>query len=164
MQMPTSFRANSKWTFRYEAIDLRDFNGKKLLTSEAVGDNVLAILAGHRDASKAVRAIVNRIAGLDEAERPNRLEQLLTLAGLRKLGPVVEEASHMPITENILDHEIIGPAIRRGQQRTLRLLIQERFGKVPGWLKDRLAQASSGELDALTKRILNAKSLEDLKE
>ena len=52
MQMPTSFRANSKWTFRYEAIDLRDFNGKKLLTSEAVGDNVLAILAGHRDPSR----------------------------------------------------------------------------------------------------------------
>ena len=164
MQMPMNFRANSKWVFRYEAIDLRNVNGKKFLISEGLGDNILAILADHRDARKVVHTIVDRIAGLDKAEQPTRLEQLVVLAGLRKLFPIVQaEASRMPITEDILDHELIGPAIRKGQQRMLRRQIRARFGTVPRWLEDRMSQASAKELDALGVHILKAKSLEDLK-
>src|SRR5260370_3732871 len=49
--------------FRYSAIDIRELDGDRLLESEEVGDNVIAILARLRDDKDAVRRIVERIAG-----------------------------------------------------------------------------------------------------
>src|SRR5262249_20397763 len=112
------------------------------------------------------------IAGLDEVEQPTRLEQLVVLAGLRRVGALVQEGgSRMPITENILDHEIIGTAFKKGRRQgreegrknVLRDLIQKRFGKIPKWLDDRLAHASVNELDLLKDRVLDAQSLEDFR-
>src|SRR5882762_74491 len=72
-------------SFRYRAIDIRDLDGDRLLESEDVGDNVIAILARLRDHKEAVRKIVARIAGLAAAEREIAMGQLLILAGLRHL-------------------------------------------------------------------------------
>jgi len=46
--------------FRYRAIDIRDLDGDRLLESEQVGDNVIAILARLQDHKDAVRRIVER--------------------------------------------------------------------------------------------------------
>jgi DNA-binding transcriptional ArsR family regulator len=69
--------------FRYRVFDIRELDGERLLESEDVGDNVIAILARLRDHKDAVRRIVERIAGLVPAERATALGQLLILAGLR---------------------------------------------------------------------------------
>ena len=69
-------------SFRYRTIDIRDLDGDRLLESEEVGDNVIAILARLRDHKEAVRKIVGRIAGLAAVERETALGQLLILAGL----------------------------------------------------------------------------------
>src|ERR1022692_4374337 len=55
--------------FQYRLIDIRTLDGDRLLESDAVGDNVIAILAGLRDHEEAVGKIVKRIAGLAAAER-----------------------------------------------------------------------------------------------
>ena len=42
----------------------------------------------------------------------------MILAGLRKLGDSIRtEMKHMPILDDIMDHDIIGPAIREGLQK-----------------------------------------------
>ncbi len=72
----------------------------------------------------------------------------------------------MPILDDIMDHKIIGPAIRRGRQEgelnVLRLLATKRFGPLPIWVEDRLAKLSSAEIEVLSLGLLDAQSLEEL--
>ena len=82
LRMDKELRGPDVW-FRYRAIDIRELDGDRLLESEGVGDNVIAILAQLRDHKDAVRRIVQRIAGLAAADRETALGQLLILAGLR---------------------------------------------------------------------------------
>ncbi len=62
------------------------------------------------------------------------------LSGLRKLESTIRtELETMPIEEAIMDHEIIGPAIRQGLQQgkqeeslyMVRRLLEKRFGRLP---------------------------------
>jgi hypothetical protein len=75
---------------------------------------------------------------------------------------------------DILDHEVIGPAIKQGleqgleqgrqqgERSVLRRQIEKRFGPVPDWADTHLAQLSLAELDDLSLRVLDAASLDDL--
>lgn len=135
-------------SFQYGLIDIRTLDGDRLLESQEVGDNVIAILAQLRDDKKAVHKIVERIAGLAIAERETALAQLMILAGLRHLaGTVEQEARNMPIDLDIRDHEVLGPMIIKAEQKgrqeglreglqageltVLRRLIEKRFGALP---------------------------------
>ncbi len=193
--MAGDYYANGELVFRYKVVDIRDLDGQVLLESDGLGDNVLAILARLRDEREAVRRIVGRIARLNASERQSMLEQLSILAGLRQLEPLVkEEANRMPITENILNHQLIGPAYRKGQQEglkegrregreegrhegreegrhegrqegeltILRRLISKRFGAIPNWLEERLTHSSADDLELLSERVLDARTLDDL--
>jgi predicted transposase YdaD len=84
----------------------------------------------------------------------------------------------MPILDDIMDHDLLGPAIRRGLQqgraegraegrvegeRTVVLrLIEKRFGAVPAWARQRLVAMSGHEVEETALRLLDARSLEDL--
>src|ERR1039457_1236016 len=161
--------------FQYRLIDIRTLDGERLLESEEVGDNVIAILARLRDHKEAVHKIVQRIAGLAAAEREKALAQLFILAGLRRLGKTVEqEARNMPIRTSILEHDVLGPLFMKGRQEgrregrkegelaVLRRLIEKRFGALPGWASDKLTALPASELDDLSERVLDAKSVEEL--
>jgi hypothetical protein len=172
LRMTGDFHANGELVFRYRVVDIRELDGRKLLDSDGIGDNVLAILARLGDKREAVRHIVEKAARLDSPARRAALEQLSILAGLRKLAPLVkEEVSRMPITEDILKHEIIGPAYRQGRQeglqegemRILRRQLVTRFGQIPAWLDDRLKHCPTSDLEEFSDRVLSAQSLEDLK-
>src|ERR1017187_10285705 len=169
--------------FQYRLIDIRTLDGDRLLESDAVGDNVIAILAGLRDHEGAVRKIVERIAGLAAAERETALAQLVILAGLRHLSRTVEqERGKMPIDIDIREHEVLGPMFKEAEQKgrqegrregrqeglqegelsVLRRLIEKRFGALPGWAGEKLAALSASELEDLSMRVLDAKSMEEL--
>jgi hypothetical protein len=163
-----------KMSFEYRLMDIRELDGEVLLDSPFVGDNIIAILARLRDEKSAVRRIVARIAGLAGHERDEALGQLMILAGLRRLGPLVEEeATQMPITENILEHEVLGPVYykgrkegleegeRNGERKILRVMMEQRFGPMPGWAEERLASRSAAEIEDMAARLLDAQSLED---
>jgi predicted transposase YdaD len=175
LRMTGDYYANGDLVFRYKVVDIRELDGKKLLDSAGIEANILAILARLGDKREAVRQIVGRTAKLDASARRSKLEQLSILAGLRKLEPLVkEEASRMPITEDILNHQIIGPAYRQGRQEgrqegqqegeleLLRRQIVKRFGPIPAWLDERLARCSASDLLDLGERLLDAQSLEDI--
>ena len=72
----------------------------------------------------------------------------------------------MPIQEDIMDHDLIGPAIRQGrtegQIRLLLGLIEERFGIVPADVPRRMASMTPDELEATGRRIFKAAAIEDL--
>jgi hypothetical protein len=103
----------------------------------------------------------------------------MILAGLRKLGETVrKEAQSMPILDDIMDHDVLGPAIRQGMERgreegsqigrneealayTLRLMTR-RFGALPAELQQCLGKMSTSELEDLGERMLDAASLSDL--
>ena len=157
--------------FEYRVIDIRSLDGDRLLESGDVGDNVIAILAGLQDHKEAVHKIMERIAGLALAEREKALAQLFILAGLRGLGKTIEqEARNMPILTSILEHDVLGPLYMKGREEgrqegelaVLRRQIERRFGKLPGWAGEKLAALPASELEVLSVRVLDAKSVEEL--
>jgi predicted transposase YdaD len=177
--------------FEYSLIDIRTLDGERLLESEQVGDNVIAILARLRDDKDAVHRIVERIAGLATTERETALAQLTILAGLRHLaGAVEEEAEKMPIDLDIRDHEVLGPLFIKAEEKGLReglqkglqkgreeglheglhagkvaLLqrqIEKRFGPLPRWARVKLEDMPESELLDLSECVLDATSLDEL--
>jgi hypothetical protein len=88
----------------------------------------------------------------------------------------------MPILDDIMDHDLIGPAIRKGikqglkqgveqgirqgvQQGELAILrrqINKRFGSLPAWVDERLTKLSTAELEELSLRFIDAKSVDEL--
>jgi predicted transposase YdaD len=182
MQMQSKL-AGPGLSFEYRQIDIRTLDGERLLESDAVGDNVIAILAKLRDDEGAVCRIVQRIAGLAAAERETALAQLVILAGLRHLSGAVErERRKMPIDVDIHEHEVLGPMLREereegrregrqegrregrqeGELAVLRRQIEKRFGALPIWASERLVALTVSELEELGERVLDAKSVEEL--
>ena len=162
LRMESELRGPDMW-FRYRAIDIRELDGDRLLESEEVGDNVIAILARLRDHRDAVRRIVGRIAGLAAVERETALGQLLILAGLRHFEETVErEARKMPLLNDILDNKVFGREFKRGELTILRRQIEKRFGAIPGWAEERLSGRLPADLEELSVRVLDAQSIEDL--
>ena len=168
-----------RFSFRYELRDLRDLDGDGLLRSEEMGDNILAVLARLRDRKAAVTEIVRRIAGLDAVKRDAAVGQLIVLAGLRGLEETVEEEIRkMPILNDIMDHKVLGreykrgraegiadgrqDGIQQGELRILRRLLEKRFGPIPEWVEGRLSGRSAEDLEAISIRLLEARSLEEL--
>jgi hypothetical protein len=95
--------------FEYRTVGIRELDGDRLLESEEVGDNVLAILAKLRDHKRRSERLWRGFAGLAAAERENALGQLLILAGLRHFeGTVEQEARKMPIFIDILENQVLG--------------------------------------------------------
>ena len=107
-------------SLNYRVVDIRKIKSERLLASESIGDNVIAILARLGCRKRAIRQVLGRIAVLPDDQRGRALTTLLVLAGLRKVASRVErEAKQMPILENILDHEVLGREYKRGLKQGL---------------------------------------------
>ena len=78
LRMAKELRGDDVW-FRYRAIDIRELDGERLLESEEVGDNVIAILARLRDDSGADR----RSGGGGKGNRPGPVDDP---GGIEALG------------------------------------------------------------------------------
>ena len=92
----------------------------------------------------------------------------------------------MPILDDIMDHDLLGPALRRGMQQGLEQgleqglaqglaqgrmegeqtvvmrQIEKRFGSVPAWARQRLEAMSADEIEETALRLLDAQSLVSL--
>jgi hypothetical protein len=151
----------------YEIVDVRSVDENWLLNSPFLTDNVLAILANHRDRRETIRRILARIATLEGGAREAVFVKLLMLAGLRKCrDSVLTEEERMPIiVDSTMDPEL-GPAIqiwlKEGEVNVLRRMIAKRFGNLPSWVEKRLMDLSTAELEELSLRFLDTKSLDEL--
>jgi predicted transposase YdaD len=178
LRMPSEL-VGLNFSCRYKIIDIRELDEESLLSSPFDGDNIMAILTRHRDRRETIRRILERIATLEGERRDQAFKKLMILAGLRKLADSVRtEVKHMPILDDIMDHDVIGPAIREGIQKglkegrqegrqegeaaILRLLLAKRYGALPAWVDQRLTDLSITQLEELSLRVFDAKSLEEL--
>jgi hypothetical protein len=64
------------------------------------------------------------------------------------------------LEEGELNGELKG--VLKGELKILCRQIVKRFGQIPKWVEERLAAQSVAELEALSFRILNAASIEEL--
>ncbi len=140
---------------------------------------MLAILAKHPDGIQSIRRILKKLATLKGSSRKAAFQELFILAGLRRLGNVVrEEVKRMPILEDIMKHDVLGPTFRQGRKEglerglekgrqegelnLLRGLIKKRFGALPARAEKRLTKLSAAELEQVSLRLFDAKSVEEL--
>jgi hypothetical protein len=106
---------------------------------------------------------LEKIASLAAPERKAAFSQLMIPAGLRRLVKAVRmEIRKMPVFIDIFDNEVIGPAFQRGELTILRRQIEKRFGAIPDWAEERLANWPARDLEDLGVRMLDAQSLEEL--
>lgn len=171
--------AGPHFSYAHDMIDIRDFDGDKLLESRVLGDNVLAILARLRNRREALEEILRRIAASPHAERDKAHVQLLTLAGLRRIEKDIErETKRMPVSIDLMKNRVIGPRIRQamaegkaegeakgkaeGQRIIIRDLLEQRFGPLPASVERQLARLTPAKIAKVTARIFDAKSLTEL--
>jgi len=174
MRMPARLETDSI-TFACRMLDIREFDAEPLIRSPHLEDNIIAILARLRNDRESVRRILEQIAVSDPTGRGLALKELTMLAGLRKLESVIgQETRKMPILDDIMDHDLLGPAIRQGleqgreegreegERKLLRIMIEERFGPVPAWAMQRVDSLTQPELERMCRKILVSCSLEEL--
>ena len=165
--------------FEYEVIDIRTLNGETLLASAALEDNLLAILCRLANPREAIQRLLTRIAGVAGAARDDALAQLLALAGLRRIHPlVIEETKRMPITINIRENPFFREVFEEGkqeghqeghqegrQEEAVALLcrqLEHRFGPLPASARQQIEAADTPTLEAWGLRLLDATSLEEV--
>jgi hypothetical protein len=157
--------------FEVKMVDIRELDGKNLLESDSLDDNILSILARQPDGRVAVRRILAKIAASTPEYRAQALQELTLLAGLRSLGGFVkEESQKMPILTDIMDHDLYGPMIRQGmatgrvegERALFQRLVAKRFGTPPDWVSQRVGELEVEELEDLYVRLLDARSLDEL--
>ena len=157
-------------SYRFHLVDIRDLDGEALLASRNLGDNVLVILTRLGARPGTVRCILDRIAHAPAAARDEAFAELLIVAGLRELDDEIEtEAKKMPITEDIMDHGVIGPLIRQGraeglaegQMEMLLSQMEKRFGTVPPRVRKRLAALKPKEIKPAGLRLLDAERIDN---
>jgi hypothetical protein len=166
MRMPHEL-VGPNFVCRYTLLDIRTLDEEALLASPFANDSVIAVLTEHRDRRKTIQRILQRIATLESGRRDDALKKLMILAGLRKLGDTIHaEVNQMPILNDIMDHDFLGPLIRKGRQegeiKILRNQLGKRFGELPAWVDDRLTNLSTSELEDLSLRLFDAKTLNEL--
>jgi len=167
--------------FRYQVIDMRDFDAADLLESASLEDNLLAILYRLEDPRQAVRQILSRIGLVPGKARADAMTKLLILSRLRGLPDLVaKEERQMPIRidSDILDDLLIRDLVRqketaaeargeaRGEARSeislLRRQLERRFGPLPQSALERLEASNPATRETWALRLLDAGSLEDV--
>ena len=167
--------AQDSLQYRYQVIDIRDIDCRRLLASPTLEDNLLALLCGLDDEAKVVRTVLGKIAGLDENSRRDALQWLEILSGLRPLKPVIQrEIEKMPISLNLKENPFFQEAFAEGEQKgraegrlegeyvLLSKQLEKRFGPLPENIVDRLKGASPKQLEAWGLRLLSAETLEEV--
>jgi predicted transposase YdaD len=166
LNMPSALMG-ANHTCRYEIVDIRNWDAETLANSPFPADSVLAILARSSERRETIRRILERVAKLGKGPALDAaFSKLMILAGIRKLGDVVQqEAKTMPILNDIMDHDVIGPAIRQGIEQGLQQGLQQglKQGLAEGLAQGRSEvlrakeEARHQEALAIVRRLINAR-------
>jgi hypothetical protein len=63
---------------------------------------------------------------------------------------------------DIMENQVLGPAILKGEATVLTRLLEKRFGTLPEWVPEKLGRAKEPELMEWTDRVLTASTLNDV--
>lgn len=158
--------------FRYEIVNLREYDAGPLLASDDWADIALALPAkGDRD--QALNVALARLFEMNREERAWASGTLLLLSGILGIEETVNERMKEAGVIDLMENKVLAPLIlqqyekgrdegvQQGMQGLLAQQLTERFGPLPAWAKSRLQSASNQELQAWATRVLHSESLED---
>lgn len=150
--------------FRFEIVNLREFDAEPLLASEDWADNVLALLA-KGEPEKALGVVLSRLRAMKSDDQNWAVGTLVQLSGILGMEEIVNDRLTEVGMIDLMENKILAPLILRaeqkGQQDLLQELLTEKFGSLPVWALQRLQGASTDDLYTWAKRILHSTTLED---
>jgi hypothetical protein len=154
--------------FRFEILNVREFEAEELLASDDWADVALALLA-KGDREKALAAAMARLRAMDREECGWASATLLLLSGILGIEATVNERMREAGVIDLMENKVLAPLILReyekgrdeGMQSMLLQLLTEKFGELPVWATELLRAASDKDLLRWSKQVLRAESLED---
>jgi hypothetical protein len=191
LRMESAMPEDPDSSFRCRIVDIREVSAEPLIASDRLEDNILSILARLSGERETVRSVLRRIAGAPPEQRRLALSELTILAGLRDFGGIInKERQTMPILDDIMDHDLLGPILRKGlaqgieqgleqgrelgleqgleqgreqgERRVVLGQIRRRFGDLTPRLAARLEAMNSEQLESLSLKLFDARTVEEL--
>ena len=165
MRMKDTLDAGSA-KVHYVLIDIRDIDAETLLAG-GPGDWALALLA--RGGPAKMREILRLAMTLSTAQRDRLIAQIAVLSGLQEFKMEVEEmGAYINIEENVILREIrdngraegLAEGLVAGVAKTLRDLLETKFGPLPAWATQRISGGSPEQMQLWTRKVLTARSFE----
>jgi hypothetical protein len=172
---PASGIDQANLRFRFDFVNALSLNARALLQTGDLGDAVIAVLCGDGTNEDVVKAILTKVAQAPEKERGDALAQLLALAKLRGIRPLIErEYKTMGIVVNVEDIELLREPIdraraegfakgqTRGEAIAIERILRSRFpGNVPDGLADHLGDLLPEALEDILQKCWKASSVEE---
>ena len=154
--------------FRFEILNLREYDADLLLASPDWADNVLALLA-KGEPQTALAVVVARLQAMNAQDQDWAVGTLLQLSGILGMEEIVSERLKEVGMINLMENKVLAPLIlkqfeagrQEGRQDMLQEMLAEKFGMLPAWALDRLRGASAEDLHVWAKRILQSGTLEE---
>ena len=158
--------------FRFEILNLREYDAELLLASPDWADNVLALLA-KGEPQTALAVVVARLQAMNAQDQDWAVGTLLQLSGILGMEEIVSERLKEVGMINLMENKVLAPLIlqqfeagrsegrNEGPKDLLQEMLTNKFGLLPAWALDRLHGASAEDLHAWAKRILSSATLED---
>ncbi len=152
--------------YQFRILDLKTWDGEPLLASEDWGDNVLALLTAVEQ-ERVLQRVEEQIHKLEGEERRDAANLCMIISAIMGIGAEVVKRIRMI---DIMELEVIGPAIRQGieqgkaeaRMETLSWQLAKKFGSLPDPVVMRLHQASEAELLNWLDRVLTARTLDEV--
>ncbi len=168
----TAYIREQRLRFSYDVIYIRELDGRPLLDSDSIADNLIAILCDIDDVITASRHIIEKLLTLPEKQAIDEALKLIILSKLRGAEKIVTEEvnKRMKITrEYLIGIPVIGDlmlsgeeqAETRGERKVLTKQLEARFGLLPAWAKKHLSSADVRKLEHWSLQLLTAKSLKE---
>jgi len=155
LRMPSEFRTRSMH-FQFRLIDVREFDGEPLITSDDIGDNMLALLT-RCDRERVLHCVERKLEALPHGEREEAARLFVLLSGLRGMARLVAERFRMI---DIMENEVLGPAVLKGEATVLLAQLEDTFGPLPDWVYEKFNGSNEPQILAWAKRVRKAESLE----
>ena len=171
MRLENSFHTPTL-DFRYDVVNMREYDAETLLASDDWADVVMALLA-KGDPERVLVVAIARLREMGHADRAWASGTLLLLSGILGIEETVNERLKEVGVIDVMENKVLGPlmlqqyekglgeGVQQGMHEVLSELLTEKFGALPAWANARLQAASSEELHRWAKRVLHSVSLED---
>jgi hypothetical protein len=141
-------------------IDIRELDARALMASGNPADLALATLAS--GGPEQVVEIWKRAARLEGVERQRAFYRIGLLSGLRRLDErlIMELKDMGTTTDPFFKNAFVKYFLREDRARLLRRQLKAKFRSFPKWANERLAAASSDELEVWSIKLVKAETLE----
>jgi hypothetical protein len=144
--------------YEFQLLDIRDVDGEPLLASDDWGDNLLALLT-QVDQERVLQRVEQQIRKLKGEEQETAARLFVIVSGIIGLEEAVVRRLNMI---DIMENKVLGPAILKGEGTVVASLLEERFGTLPEWVFEKIANAKEAELLTWAKRVLSASTVNDV--